>query len=45
MPIFNIFMLLMQKELQQTVLIGYFLQNGLIHLVNMKNVKILFECR
>jgi hypothetical protein len=42
---FNILMQLMQKALQQTLLIGYLLQNGLINLeVYLKNVKILLEC-
>jgi hypothetical protein len=44
--IFNILMWLMQKALQQTLLIGYLLQNCLINLeVYLKNVKILLECR
>jgi hypothetical protein len=30
--IFNILMRLMQKALQETLLIGFLLQNGLIHL-------------
>jgi hypothetical protein len=43
--IFNILMRLMQKALKYTLLIGFLLQNGQIHLrVYLKNVKILLEC-
>jgi hypothetical protein len=44
--IFNTLMRLMQKALQEALLIGFLLQNSLIHLVvYLKNVKILLECR